>query len=98
MRLHRRLHQDQRQLSHLIAIALVLALACSGSRADERSEVLDVIAPLADALTNGDALAFLKPIDRDMEGFAQLRDNVLALLAEAEVASSVDLISVDNGL
>lgn len=97
MRLHRRLHQDQRQLPKLIALAFALVICAGALRADERTDVLDVFVPLAAALTNGDVAAFLKPIDPGMEGFAQLRDNVSALLSAADVACSVDLVSFANG-
>jgi len=101
MRLHRRLHKNQRQLSQLIALGLALALgvglSATALHADERSDALDVFVPLAEALTNGDAAAFLKPVDPAMEGFTQLRDNVSTLLAGADVSCSIDLISFADG-
>ena len=64
--------------------------------AQSGSEVLAVFAPLASALSNGDGEAFMKPIDRQMPGYAQLRDNIMALLARFDVTSSIELNSANG--
>jgi hypothetical protein len=61
--------------------------------ADDRSDVLDAVAPLASALSSGDAAAFLGGFDKNMPGFDELSANVNALLAQAVITSSVEFIS-----
>jgi hypothetical protein len=65
--------------------------------ADERSDILDLVAPLATALSNGDPEEFLKHIPEDCPNRAQLADNVRGLMAQAEVTCSVDIKNIQNG-
>ena len=70
--------------------AMLLALPAALLDADERTDALDAIAPLAAALSNGDAGALLEAIPKDAE---ELRVNLKALIARAEVTSSVEVVS-----
>ncbi|MBC8166582.1 MAG: hypothetical protein H7Y20_12005 [Bryobacteraceae bacterium] len=70
-------------------------LACVTTlTADERSDALDKIAPLADALSNSDPDSFIRQLPKDMPASRELRENVAALMAVAEVTSSVEVIEV----
>jgi hypothetical protein len=73
--------------------AVVFAAA---GRADDNSDILEIFAPLASALSDGDALAFMRPIDKSMPDRAKLSDNVNALIAESTVTSSVELIRIEG--
>ena len=72
---------------------LLLGLFLFTAAADERTDVLEVVAPLAAALSDGDAAAFLGGIDKNMPGYGDLVAGVTALLNEAEVTSSVEFLS-----
>jgi hypothetical protein len=67
------------------------------SFADERSEVLELVTPLAAALSEGNADAFLRRIPDDSPGRSQLASYIEGLVAQAETTSSVRLLSVEKG-
>jgi len=75
----------------LLLLASVVAVV-----ADDRTDALDAVAPLADALSNSDAQAFFRILPAEMPGRSDLRDNVAALMAQAEVSSSVEVINVEK--
>ncbi len=74
-----------------------LALVGVAAWADERAEINAVLSEMASALANGLAGAFLKPFDRAMPGYEDLRGEVEGLLAAAEVSASVELRGVAEG-
>ncbi|HUS07142.1 MAG TPA: hypothetical protein VMZ52_12625 [Bryobacteraceae bacterium] len=53
-------------------------------------DVLQRVGKLASALSGGDPAAFLAQIHQSSPDFSSLRSNVYALLAQAEVSSSVE--------
>ena len=65
--------------------------------ADDRTDALDAVAPIAAALSNGDTAAALAAIPRELENYAELRENLTALITQAEVTSSVDVVSAESG-
>lgn len=65
--------------------------------ADERSDVLNAVTPLASALSEGDAEEFSRRIPDDAPNRQQLIDNIRGLIAQAEITCSVRLVSVENG-
>ena len=75
---------------------LLALLAPAGLRADARAEIIDLFASLAAALSARDADLFLKPFDRGMKDYGRLAALVRALLDQAEVTSSVELIDFDE--
>jgi hypothetical protein len=64
---------------------------------DDRTDALDAVAPVATSLSNGDTAALLDAVPRDAENAAELRANLTALIAAAEVTSSVEVISAESG-
>lgn len=75
-----------------------LTLCCrSAARSDERTEILELVAPLAAALAEGDAARFMRHIASDMPGRSTLRANIQALVDQADVTSSVELRRLSNG-
>lgn len=78
--------------------AFVLAsLLAGGLRADDRADALEAIAPLASALSNSDAGYLDDRSLRDLPNRGELRDSITALIAQAEVTSSVEIARVDSG-
>jgi hypothetical protein len=76
--------------------ALIQAVVFAvGARADD-SDILEIFAPLASALGDGDPIAFMRHIDKSMPDHDKLSDNVNALLASSTVTSSVELVRVDG--
>ncbi|MBC7928309.1 MAG: hypothetical protein H7039_21930 [Bryobacteraceae bacterium] len=65
--------------------------------ADDRTDALDVVTPLATALANSDPDGFAQSLPRDLENRAEIRANVAALIAQAEVTSSVEVLSASKG-
>src|SRR5689334_16574571 len=74
----------------------IFAVLLSTALADQRTDVLDVVAPLASALSEGDATAFLSAIDKNMPGYGDLVANVTGLVNAAEITSSVEFLSADG--
>jgi hypothetical protein len=65
-------------------------------RADARSDALEAVEPLASALAEGSAGLFMKPFPRNMPDYARLEANVVALIREAEVTSSIEISRLDG--
>ena len=72
-------------------------LAGASAPGDERTEILEVIEPLAAALTEGRLTDFVAVLADDMPDRARLIDNVTGLVAFAEITSSVSVTQVANG-
>jgi hypothetical protein len=72
--------------------ALLLVPLAARLRADSAQQVWDLFTSMASALSAGDASAFLNAFDTAMPGYEALRDGVTALLREAEVQSSIELV------
>ena len=79
------------------AVFGLLIATASVAAADERADVLEIITPLATALSNGDADAFLRRIPADAPERAQLADNVRTLTAQAEMTCSIQLRTFGEG-
>jgi hypothetical protein len=60
-------------------------------------ELLDLLGRAANALGAGDAGLFLEEFDSQMPGYQDLRAGVTALLAQAEVASSITVRKEEPG-
>lgn len=71
----------------------LIALPLSLARADDRTDALDAIAPLASALSDADAAGVMRSVPKDQE---ELRANLLALVARAEITSSVEVVSAEK--
>jgi hypothetical protein len=77
---------------------LLAALAGTPLRsADDRTTALEAVAPLAAALSDNDADAFLRRISRDAPDYSKLRNNVVTLVAEADVTCSIEYIRREDG-
>ena len=64
--------------------------------ADPAREVWDLLTQVASALSERDPAAFLEAFDPAMPGYRDLRDNITALLRNADVQSAIELES-DEG-
>jgi hypothetical protein len=76
--------------------ALLLVPFAVRLRADSAQQVWDLFASMASALSESNAIVFMNAFDPAMPGCEALRLNVTALLREAEVQSSIDLVE-DEG-
>ena len=76
--------------------ALLLVPLATRLRADSAQQVWDLFTSMASALSAGDATAFLNAFDPAMPGYEALRTGVAALLRQAEVQSSIELVE-DEG-
>lgn len=75
---------------------LLAAFAALPLCADDAQQVWNLISGLATALSQGDAVGFMSAFDRSMPGYQDLQTNILALFAQYQVSSSIDLVS-DKG-
>jgi hypothetical protein len=77
--------------------ALLLSLPAALASGDEREDVLAAVEPLASALTQGNGYAFMQGIAEQAPNRGQLNEVVDALIAYAEMTSSVEVIRVEGG-
>jgi hypothetical protein len=75
----------------------VAACVAFAAGADDRTEILEVIEPLPAALAESRGDDFMTAFADDMPGRADLRSQIAALIAFAEVTSSIDLLRVESG-
>ena len=71
--------------------AFVVAMALP-LLADAHADVVNLVANLASALTEVNVPAFMDEFDKDMPGYAALRDQVTGLVNQAEVTSSIESV------
>jgi hypothetical protein len=64
--------------------------------ADVRQDVLDLFTAMASALSEGNGLAFLEHIDHSMPDYEKLEQNILALVAQNEVLTSIDVLKQEG--
>ena len=72
------------------AVLLACLLACCPLHADSSGDVINLVGSMTAALTEVDVPAFMEAFDRDMPGYGDLKNQVTALVSQAEVASSVE--------
>lgn len=72
---------------------LVFAGAAAVARADDPPQtVIDLFRSVVEELASPDADAFFDHFDKSMPGFAQLYDNVVALLTIAPVTATLEFV------
>jgi hypothetical protein len=79
-----------------IARRAFLAALAAPLFADTRQEIIDLFTTMASALSEGNGLAFLDHVDHAMPDYGKLEKYVLALAAQNEVMSSIDVLK-DEG-
>ena len=72
--------------------ALLLVPFAARLGADSAQQVWDLFTSMAAALSEANASAFLNAFDPVMPGYEAIRAGVTALLREAEVQSSIELV------
>ena len=75
---------------------LLLAFVATVVLADPRQEIYDLIGTMASGLSEANAGQFLKAFDPSMKGYADLEKNVRALVEQADVVSTIELVE-DSG-
>ena len=64
--------------------------------ADTHKEMLDFLAGLTAALSEGNGLAFLDRVDHAMPDYHKLEQNILALTEQNEVSTSIDMLQQEG--
>jgi len=64
--------------------------------AGAREDILDLFTAMASALSEGNGLAFLDHVDHSMPNYQKLEQNVLALVAQNEILSSLDVLKQEG--
>lgn len=89
----------------MLALILVTVSIAMAQTPETPKSVVDFLASAASALSEAhslrpsiasDAGPFLDHFDSDMPGFATLRDELEALVAEASVSSSIEIVSAEG--
>jgi hypothetical protein len=75
---------------------VVFLLAACLALAEPPADVLTFFSSAAEALADGDPRAFMGKFDRNMPGFASLREEIEGLLAAHEVGSAIEVVN-DEG-
>jgi len=70
--------------------ALLACLAFASARGDAHSDVIDLFGSLAAALTEVNVPAFMDGFDKDMPGYGDLKNQITALVNQADVTSSIE--------
>jgi len=71
-------------------------IAATMAWAEPPADVLELFREAAEALANDDANTFLAKFDRNMTGYASLRDEIVGLLAAHDVGSTIEVVN-DEG-
>jgi hypothetical protein len=71
-------------------------IAAAMAWAEPPADVLELFREAAEALANDDANMFLAKFDRNMTGYAALRDEIVGLLAAHDVGSTIEVVN-DEG-
>ena len=71
---------------------LLLACAALPLCADDAQEIWDLFTALAAALSAGNSAEFLRHFDRSMPGYEMLQRDVTALVLQADLHSSIELL------
>ncbi len=75
----------------------ILLLAGSGvARADSQSDAAAIVSSLATSLSGDNVVGFLRSIDKETPGYAQVRSQVETLIARAQVSSSISILENDG--
>ena len=64
--------------------------------ADTHQEIIDLFTKMASALSEGNGLSFLDHVDHAMPDYGTLEKYILALAAQDEVMSSIDLLKEEG--
>jgi hypothetical protein len=64
--------------------------------ADTRQQVIDLFTAMAAALSEGNGLAFLEHVDHATPGYQKLEADILALVEQSEVLSSIEVLRDDG--
>ncbi len=74
-------------------LAIVLLCLAAPLAADPGVDAWELLSKAASALTDGNATTFLACFDSKMPGYTEIRDDVYALLREAQPSSSIEMVS-----
>ena len=80
----------------VLPLAMLAVMVSLAARADTHADVVDLFAQMAAALSDDNAAQFMKTFDRNMAGYGEMETQITALLANSEVASSVERLK-DEG-
>jgi len=83
-----------RRLSTCPTILVCLTFSCL--IADTHDEIVDVVSSMANALSTVNAAKFLDAVDKSMPDYDKLKNDVAALMNQAEITSSIEILQEDG--
>jgi hypothetical protein len=84
-----------RVIARKLAVVAVMVGGCLLA-ADTHSDILEVFTSMAAALSDSNVSVFMNAFDKDLSGYGKLKNDITALLTQADVSSSVEPIK-DEG-
>ncbi len=75
---------------------ILVCLTLSSLIAGTHDEIVDVVSNLANALSTVNAAKFMDAIDKSMPDYDKLKSDVAALMNQAEVTSSIEMLQEDG--
>jgi hypothetical protein len=87
-----------RVIERSIGILACVALSSLPSlHADTQRDIIDVFTGMAAALSDSNISEFMNAFDKDMPGYGKLKNDITALITQADVSSSVEPIKDEGG-
>jgi len=74
------------------SLLVCLLFLASVLRADTHQDIVDVFASMTAALSEDNADGFMKPFDRTMPGYADLKRQIAGLILDYTISSSIEPI------
>jgi hypothetical protein len=79
-----------------MARRVFLAALAAPLFADARQDTFDLFTAMAAALSEGNGLAFMEHVDHSTPDYEKLQKNIVALAAQNEVMSSIDVLKQEG--
>ena len=76
-------------------LCVTIAAACLF--ADTHGDIIDVFTAMAAALSDSNVPEFMNAFDKDMPGYGKLKNDITALITQADVSTSAEPIKEEGG-
>jgi hypothetical protein len=73
----------------------IIAVACLC--ADTHADIIDVFTAMAAALSDSNVPEFMNAFDKNMPGYGKLKNDITALITQADVSTSAEPIKEEGG-
>jgi hypothetical protein len=81
----------------IVRSALLTLVVVTCLFADTHSDIIDVFTAMAAALSDTNVPEFMNAFDKDMPGYGKLKNDVTALMTQADISTSAEPIKDEGG-